>query len=118
MTFPSFVSARQGRAIVTVAPVESPASEVLPSLVPLSLPSHVQRGSLVALSASLASLQAYDAYSTLSAITLGGTESNPIMQGVVKHPAALILLKGGLAASSIFAATHNASALSTLRARR
>jgi hypothetical protein len=101
---PALVSAQQVPAVAPTALVESSASSAAPS--PLLPSSHLQRGGLVALSASLVSLPAYDAYSTLSALKLGGTESNPLMQGVVRHPAALILLKGGVTASSIFAATH------------
>jgi hypothetical protein len=108
LSSPAIAFAQQGPIVATVAtalPSDSSAPAAVPSLVP---PSHLQlqRSSVITLSASLVSLQAYDTYSTLSALKLGGTETNPLMQGVVKHPAALILLKGGVAAGSIFAATR------------
>lgn len=98
---PTLVSAQQ---VPLVAPVELSSSAVTPSL--LAPPSPFQRGTLFGLSASLVSLQAYDAYSTLSAVKLGATESNPLMAGVAQHPAALVLLKGGVTAGSIFAASR------------
>jgi hypothetical protein len=51
-----------------------------------------------------AGLQAYDAYSTLSALKLGGVEQNPFMKGITKSPAAFIAVKAGVTAASIVAA--------------
>ena len=63
-----------------------------------------QRPVLTMLSASMAGLQAYDAYSTLTALKRGGGESNPLMQGILGHPAVFIGVKAGLTAASIYAA--------------
>src|SRR5476649_585423 len=63
-----------------------------------------QRPVLTMLSASMSGLQAYDAYSTLTALKRGGVESNPLMQGIVGHPAVFIGVKAGLTAASIYAA--------------
>jgi hypothetical protein len=51
-----------------------------------------------------AALQGYDAYSTLSAIRAGAVEANPVMQGVVKSPAAFVAVKASVTALSIMAA--------------
>lgn len=51
-----------------------------------------------------ASLQGYDAYSTLTALKRGGIEANPLMKNVVRHPAAFVALKATVAATSIMAA--------------
>src|SRR5712691_10246227 len=80
----------------TVAPTESSAAA----------PSFLQRGGLISLSAGVASLQAYDTYSTLTALTHGAAEANPLMQGIVQHPAALIVLKGAVTVGSVYAATQ------------
>jgi hypothetical protein len=62
---------------------------------PLALPS-LYAGSVF--------LQSYDAYSTLSALSNGGTEANPLMKGITKSPVAFIGLKAGVTMMSIMAA--------------
>jgi hypothetical protein len=64
--------------------------------------SNEPRGVLVPLYVSFAALQVLDAHSTLRAIDAGATERNPVRQGIVNQPAALLALKGGVAASTIF----------------
>jgi hypothetical protein len=64
------------------------------------------RTALVTLAAASASLQAYDAYSTLSAMRLGAVEANPAMHALARHPAALVAVKAGVATSSIVASTR------------
>jgi hypothetical protein len=59
---------------------------------------------LPALYVGLSALQAYDAYSTLSALKRGAREANPLMKGVVDHPAAFVALKAGMATLSIYSA--------------
>ncbi len=49
-------------------------------------------------------LQGYDAYSTLTVLKHGGSEANPLMQGVTQNPTAFIALKAGVTAASILAA--------------
>ena len=49
-------------------------------------------------------LQAYDAYSTLSALKAGAVEANPLMKGAVTSPVALVGIKAGVSAASIIAA--------------
>lgn len=61
-------------------------------------------GLLPALYVGSASLQAFDAYSTLSVLEAGGREQNPLMKGVVKSPATFIAVKAGITAVSIVAA--------------
>lgn len=51
-----------------------------------------------------AGLQAYDAYSTLNALKLGGVEQNPFMKGITKNPAAFIAVKAAVTTASIVAA--------------
>jgi hypothetical protein len=59
---------------------------------------------LPVLYASHAALQAYDVYSTRQALSRGAREMNPLMQGVVKSPAAFVAVKAGVAAGTILAA--------------
>src|ERR1044071_1031432 len=64
------------------------------------------RATLISLAAASASLQAYDAYSTLSAVRRGAVEANPVMEAVTRRPVALVAVKAGVATSSILASTH------------
>jgi hypothetical protein len=59
------------------------------------------RGVLIPLYVSFASLQMLDAHSTLRAIRAGGVEQNPLLRDVAGKPAALIAVKAGVAASTI-----------------
>ena len=69
-------------------------------------PHPAARATLISLAAASASLQAYDTYATLSAISLGAVEANPAMKAVARRPAALVALKAGVATSSILASAH------------
>ena len=60
------------------------------------------RGILVPLYVSFATLQALDAHSTLRALNAGATEANPIVAGVAGRPVALVAMKAGVAASTIY----------------
>ncbi|HKC57009.1 MAG TPA: DUF5658 family protein [Vicinamibacterales bacterium] len=64
------------------------------------------RTALITLAAASASLQAYDVYSTLSAMRLGAVEANPAMHALARHPAALVAVKAGVATSSIVVSTR------------
>jgi hypothetical protein len=57
---------------------------------------------LLALYASQIALQALDAHSTYSAINRGAHEANPLMQGVVGNKGAMMAVKAGVAAGTIF----------------
>lgn len=59
---------------------------------------------LPALYASYVALQAYDVYSTRSAMALGAREANPVMQPVVRNTGAVIALKAGVGVATIAAA--------------
>ncbi len=59
---------------------------------------------LPALYAAQAALQALDAHSTYAAIGRGGVEANPLMKGVVGNKGAMMAVKAGVAASSIWMA--------------
>lgn len=59
------------------------------------------RGLLVPLYASFATLQLLDAHSTLRAVRAGGVEQNPVVGSMANHPAALVAMKAGVAASTI-----------------
>jgi hypothetical protein len=98
------------------APTESSVADIAATaLAPLaagidwSLPvAQVERSTrgplLPALYVSLASLNAFDAYSTVAALERGAVEANPVMRGVAGNPAALWAVKGGVTALSIYAA--------------
>jgi hypothetical protein len=59
---------------------------------------------LPALYVSQAALQALDAHSTYSAISRGAHEANPLMKGVVGNKPAMMAVKAGVAASTIWIA--------------
>jgi hypothetical protein len=104
-------------AATTVAAAHQPAP-LSPALVRVR-----QQRSLVlpSLYVSLSALQAYDVYSTLTALGHGATEANPMMQGVVGNPTAFVALKSAVllmvASNGLMAyvARHNASVLGNLR---
>ena len=60
----------------------------------------------VSLYVSLAALQALDAHSTLKALSGGAHEANPLMQNVAGNPGALLAVKAGTTAATIFFAEH------------
>jgi Domain of unknown function (DUF5658) len=59
---------------------------------------------LPALYVAQGALQAMDAHSTYSAIGRGAHEANPLMQGVVRNKSAMLAVKAGVAASTIWMA--------------
>jgi hypothetical protein len=68
----------------------------------VATPTQRPRGVLLPLYASFAALQALDAHSTLRALDAGATEANPLMGGLTRTPAALLAVKAGMAASTIY----------------
>ena len=59
---------------------------------------------LPALYASYVALQAFDVYSTKTALARGAREANPIMQGVVGNTSTFVAVKAAMAVGTIFAA--------------
>lgn len=59
---------------------------------------------LPAMYAAQAALQALDMHSTYAAINRGGVEANPLMKSVVGNKGAMMAVKAGVAASTIFLA--------------
>jgi hypothetical protein len=57
---------------------------------------------LPAMYAATIALQAMDAHSTMKAIGNGATEANPMMKGVVGNHGALLAVKAGAAAGTIY----------------
>ena len=53
---------------------------------------------------TLAGLQAYDGWSTLSAVQRGATEANPALGGVASNSGAMWAVKAGATVASIYAA--------------
>jgi len=94
-------------APVVLAPAWKPATR--PTILP-------------ALYAGSAALQAFDAYSTLKALNLGGVEANPVAKTVVSNPAVFIGVKAAVSAASILAAEkmwknhHRVAAIATMAA--
>jgi hypothetical protein len=113
---------------------------VTPALKPVSAPKRPLV--LPALYGTSVALQAFDVYSTMSALKAGAVEQNPLMKGVVRNPAAFVAVKASVTVASVaaaeklwrgnhrvgaiglmiasnammgFVAAHNASVLSSLR---
>jgi hypothetical protein len=59
---------------------------------------------LLPLYASTAMLQFLDVRSTLNVIKLGGGEGNPVLKGLVSHPAMFVGFKAAIAAATIYSA--------------
>ena len=57
---------------------------------------------LMPLYVSFAALQALDAHSTMRALGGGASEGNPLLKEVANRPVALMAVKAGVAASTIF----------------
>jgi hypothetical protein len=53
---------------------------------------------------TLGALQAYDGWSTVHAVNLGATESNPALAGVASNSGAMWAVKAGATVASIYAA--------------
>jgi len=90
-----------------VATVARAAETALPPVLraPSSASLDGRRPSLLpAMYASAILLQALDAHSTMTALDRGAHEANPMMTSVVKHRGALIAVKAGVAASTIYLA--------------
>jgi hypothetical protein len=91
---------------VAAAKEAAPAAEAQgPTFVRASLGSIDRRPLLLpAMYAAQVALQALDAHSTYSAINKGAHEANPLMKGVVGNRGAMMAVKAGVAASTIFLA--------------
>jgi hypothetical protein len=59
-------------------------------------------GALTTMYVAFAGLQAMDAHSTLTALSNGGREANPVMRGVVEHPGRVIAVKAAAGATTIW----------------
>ena len=64
---------------------------------------------LLPLYASTAVLQFLDVRSTLDVIKLGGGEGNPMLKGLVAHPAMFVGVKAAIAAATIYSAHRMAA---------
>jgi hypothetical protein len=93
-------------APVSAAPVKAEAAEAAtPAFDRTSLSNRVRRPALLpALYVAQGALQAMDAHSTYSAINRGAHEANPLMKNVVGNKGAMMAVKAGVAASTIWMA--------------
>ena len=89
----------------TAAELPAAAAGQQPSFGRESFEGRGRRPSLLPmLYASQVALQALDAHSTYQAIGRGAHEANPLMKGVVGNKGAMLAVKAGVAASTIFLA--------------
>ena len=70
----------------------------------IHVPDAPRGGVLPSLYVTLAGLHAYDGYSTVSGVHRGAAETNPVVKSVAGNPMAMIAVKGGVIAASIFMA--------------
>lgn len=92
--------ADQAVAVVSTATV---ALQPLPIARPQTAIRRTRSLVLPSLYVSLSALQAYDVYSTLTAMRHGASEANPVMRGVVGNPTAFVAMKAGVTGVSIYA---------------
>jgi hypothetical protein len=97
----SDAAAAAGSVAVAVPALAADVDWALPAVhVPQS-----SRGSVLpALYIGVAGLQVYDGYSTLTGFKRGAIETNAVMKNVAGNPAAMLAVKGGVTAASIFMA--------------
>jgi hypothetical protein len=96
-------------ATVVTAPITAP---IAPESAPVAITrpsfdfgsSHLR--TLAPFYASTIVLQALDVRSTLQVIGLGGGEGNPLLKGIVAHPALFMGMKAAIAAASIYSANR------------
>ncbi len=92
---------------IGAAAVAADAAETIPvrrPTAPIARMDHGRPALLPALYAAQGALQVMDAHSTYSAIGRGAHEANPLMQGVVRNKGAMLAVKAGVAASTIWMA--------------
>jgi hypothetical protein len=119
MVIPHIVSAQEPPAVGlagTVAAADLASSDLAPEVAsPRTSDREIRpaalggsrwngRSSLISLSVTAAALQGLDAYTTLAATNQGAHEANPVMRGVVRHPAAFVAVKASMTAATIYAA--------------
>jgi len=101
----TIVTVQAGRAATSQAGLAGQpgsAGTSVPAPATPAKPAAPARGALLPLYVSFAALQALDAHSTLRALNAGASEANPLMGGLAGKPAALVAVKAGLAASTIY----------------
>jgi hypothetical protein len=102
---PTAVAAQAPADMLASATAAAPAVTVIPAPT-LRVPTDPRPTGLSAMYVSLASLEAYDSYSTLKAVNLGAVEGNPLMSGLVDHPAEFLIRKSVVTVASIYTAEH------------
>jgi hypothetical protein len=68
----------------------------------ITIPSVTRPSALPAMYVSLASLQAYDGYTTLHGVRAGATETNPLVGGLASQPAAFWTVKALSTVTTIY----------------
>jgi hypothetical protein len=104
---PAFAAGAEANTTLVMAAAAAPAlaADIDWSLAPVHVTTAGRGGMLSSLYVGLASLNAFDAYSTMKGVrTTLGAEANPLLRGAAKTPAALWLVKGGVTAGSIVVA--------------
>jgi hypothetical protein len=85
----------------TVFRTPAPFAETAPIAQPIPVSRATRGSALPVLYTGLASLNAFDAYSTLNGVSRGAREANPLLRGAAGHPAALWTIKGATTITSI-----------------
>jgi hypothetical protein len=98
----SFAAGTVARAAADAAATDAAA----PSAPVLTLNTSRIDKTMMPLYASAAALQFMDLHSTMQVIHLGGAEGNPLMKGIVAHPAMFVALKAAVGASIIYSANR------------
>ena len=107
----TFATAMPKLTLATSAPAAMPVASRVAAMSTTLLPPQYGSSALKTMApfyASTAVLQLLDVRSTLEVLSLGGHESNPLIHGVVAHPALFVGVKAVIAAGSIYAATKMA----------
>ena len=81
---------------------QSEAKDVSAPRIEIIVPETTRPAALPTMYVSLAGLQAYDGYATLHGVRAGATESNPLVGGLAKQPAAFWTVKALSTVTTIY----------------
>jgi len=96
------IAKNQAVAVPAGFSLGAPAADVDWSMAPVKFGPPARGSLLPALYVGLAGLNAFDAYTTTQGVSLGATESNPVLKGIATNDAAMWAVKIGVTAGSVF----------------
>ena len=100
LLFTAFVAS--SAPVVAADAAQSDAKDMSGPRIEITVPETTRPTALPAMYVSLAGLQAYDGYATLHGVHAGATETNPLVGGLAKQPAAFWTVKALSTVTTIY----------------